>query len=66
MKLIVPCSEMQKETIAHHALGLGDLVMFPGERTWMVEQARKKVPHCRVVGAHLDIEQGLWVLEVEA
>ena len=66
MKITIEASLMQKETIAHHALGLGELVMFPGERTYMVEQARKQVPGCRVTAAHLDVENGRWELEVEA
>jgi hypothetical protein len=66
VKITVPCSSMQEETIAQHALGLCELVVFPGERAWMVDQARKQVPNCRVVGAHLDIENGRWNLEVEA
>ena len=57
---------MQKETIAQHALGLCELVMFPGERTYMVVEARKQVPGCVVKSANLDVENGRWELEVEA
>lgn len=57
---------MQQETIAHHALGLGELVMFPGERAYIMEEARRKVPGCRVTAANLDVENGRWELEVEA
>ena len=66
MKITIEASRMQQETIAHHALGLGELVMFPGERAYIVDQARKQIPNCRVLSAHLDVENGRWDLEVEA
>jgi hypothetical protein len=56
---------MQEETIAQHALELAELVVFPGERQWMVQQARKQVPGCHVLSANLDVENGRWDLEVE-
>lgn len=66
MKITIEASLMQKETIAQHALGLCELVMFPGERNWMVLQARRQVPGCKVKSANLDVENGRWELEVEA
>ena len=65
MKLTIEASMMQKETIAQHALDLCELVMYPGERTYMVAQAQKQVAGCRVLSAHLDVENGRWDLEIE-
>lgn len=61
----VPVSPEQEDVLFDHAMGKGELGMLPDERHWMVAQARKQVPGCRVTGADLDVANGQWVLEIE-
>jgi hypothetical protein len=63
--ITVPCSPEQEDIILEHGLGRGQLGVLPDERAWMIAQARKQQPGCRIIGADLDIENATWVLTVE-
>lgn len=67
MELRFKCSPEQEEVIADHALSPGSepLMIQPDERAWIVANARKRVPGCRIKAADLDIENGMWVVEIE-
>lgn len=65
MEIRVPVSPEQEELIVDHAIG-AELMLYPGERAWMLNQARKQVKNCIIVSADLDIENGEWVLSVTA
>lgn len=61
----IPCSPEQEDIILEHALGRGQLGVLPDERAWMLAQARKQVPGCRVLSADLDVENARWELTVQ-
>ena len=65
IELVVPVSPEQEDVIADHALNGSELGLLPSERLWMVAQARKVHPTCKVVGADLDIETVTWTLKLE-
>lgn len=64
-ELRVPCSPEQEDILLEHALGKCELGVLPDERAWMLAQARKQSPGCRIVAADLDIENATWVLTVQ-
>lgn len=64
MRLVIDCSPEQLDVIADHLLDGKEIGMLPDERHWMMAQARKKYPKCKIVSADLDILEGEWVLEI--
>lgn len=60
----VPISPEQEELLFEHALG-AELVLAPGERTWMLNQLHRKKPKAVIASAVLDIESGEWILQVK-
>lgn len=64
MKLVIECSPEQMDVIADHFIEGKPLGMQPDERHWMLAQARKKIPGCRILSADLDEMNGQWILEV--
>jgi hypothetical protein len=66
MKIVIDCSPEQVEVIADHFLTGGELGMLPDERSWMLAQARKQHPNCKIVRADLDLEEVKWILEIES
>lgn len=65
IELTVPVSPEQEDVIADHVLHGAELGLLPAERTWMVAQARKVHPNCKVMGADLDILNVTWMLKLE-
>lgn len=66
MELRVPVSPEQEELIMEFAVTENkQLGIYTDERVWMLGQARKLKPGCKIKGADLDLEKGEWVLEVE-
>ena len=61
------CSPEQEEVITDHALAKGrdELRIQPDERAWILANARSQYPHCKVLAADLDIENGLWYVDIE-
>jgi len=64
MRLVIDCSPEQMDVIADHLLDGKEIGMLPDERHWMMAQARKKFPKCKILGADLDVMNGEWVLEI--
>ena len=65
MELRVPVSPEQEEVIADHLFKGTELGLLPGERAWMIGQARKVHAGCRIKAADLDIENATWVLTLD-
>jgi hypothetical protein len=65
MIIEVDCSPEQLEVIGDHLLDGKELGMQPDERHWMVAQARKLHPTCKVLNADLNLTKGTWSLEIE-
>lgn len=64
MKLIIDCSPDQLDVIEDHLLDGKDIGMVSDERQWMIAQARKQYPTCKILGADLDLENGKWILNI--
>ena len=65
MKLIIDCSPEQMDVIADHLLEDKELGVQPDERAWMLANARKQYPNCRILGADLNLYDGTWTLEID-
>jgi uncharacterized membrane protein YkoI len=61
------CSPEQEEVIADHALSAGreEMKIQPDERAWILANARSLEPNCKVLAADLDIENGMWYVDIE-
>lgn len=61
------CSPEQEEVIADHALSNGreEMKVQPDERAWILANARALEPNCKVLAADLDIENGMWYVDIE-
>lgn len=64
MKLIIDCSPEQMDVIGDHLLEDKELGMQPDERSWMLAQARKQYPRCKIISADLNLYDGTWTLEI--
>jgi hypothetical protein len=64
MILTIDCSPDQLDIIEDHLLEGGEIGMPPDERHWMIAQARKQHPTCKILGADLDLENGKWILTI--
>lgn len=64
MKLVIDCSPEQMEVISDHYLEDAELGVLPDERQWMLAQARKIHPQCKIQSAELDLQNGTWVLQI--
>jgi len=64
MKLTIDCSPEQMDVIGDHLLEDKELGMQPDERHWMLAQARKQYPNCKINSADLDLYNGTWILEI--
>ena len=64
MKLTVSCSQEQLDIIEDYLLGYGELGALPDERSWMLAQARKIHPACRIQSADLNLVEGQWDLDI--
>lgn len=64
MNITIDCSPEQMDVIGDHFLEGKPLGMQPDERHWMLAQARKKMPECKIISADLDVMNGHWILEV--
>ena len=65
MNITIDCSPEQMEVIADHLLEDKELGMQPDERHWMLAQARKQHPNCRILKADLNLYDGTWSLEID-
>ncbi len=62
--IVIDCSPEQLDVIADHLFYNKELGVLPDERAWMLSQARKQHPQCRIVSADLDIGNGTWTLQL--
>jgi hypothetical protein len=53
------------EVLADHFLDDKGLGMQPDERHWMLAQARKQFPNCKILSADLIATYGEWDLEID-
>ena len=53
------------DVIADHLIENKELGMQPDERHWMLAQARKLHPNCRILKADLNLYDGTWTLEID-
>ena len=65
VELIIPCSPEQTEIIEDHLLEGRELGLQPDERAWMLAQARKKYPTCKILGAMLYVADAEWNLTLD-
>lgn len=65
MNIRIPCSPEQMDVIADHIIENKVLGVQPDERHWMLSQARKKFPNCKILSADLDLYEGEWVLQID-
>ena len=65
MILTIPVSPEQEEVITEHVFSGGELGVVKDEKVWMLAQARKKHPGCRILGADLNIPTLEWDLTIE-
>jgi hypothetical protein len=65
LRLVVECSPEQQDIIADHFLEDGEISMRKDERHWMLAQARKIHPNCKILKADLDVINGEWVLQID-
>lgn len=64
--IAIPVSPEQEDVIADHAVyGRGELGVVAGENAWMLAQARKKYPGCKILSADLNIPTLEWDLTIE-
>lgn len=59
-RLTFDCSPEQMDVVADHLLLGAELGILPDEKHWILAQARKRVPNCRIASADLDIAEGKW------
>ncbi len=61
------CSPEQEEVIADYALSSGhsEMKIQPDERAWILANSRSLAPNCKVLAADLDIENGMWHVDIE-
>jgi hypothetical protein len=64
MNLVIKCSPEQIDVIGDHYLDGSELGVLPDERHWMLAQARKIQPSCRILSAELDAPNGTWILQI--
>ena len=63
--LAIPVSSDQEDVITEHVFGRAELGMVKDEKAWMMAQARKKHPGCKIIGADLNIPTLEWDLTIE-
>jgi hypothetical protein len=66
MILTIPCSPEQTDVIADHLIYEKVLGVQPDERAWMLAQARKQYPTCKIRKADLDLENAEWILTLDS
>jgi len=59
------CSPEQEDVIADHLLLGKELGMLPDERAWIIAGVKKDYPNGRILSADLDLENAMWVVQVE-
>lgn len=64
-EITIPVSPEQKDAIMYCVLMEEEIGMVPDERVWMVTNARKKHPDCKVTAADLDSANMQWLLTIE-
>ena len=64
MLIEVPCSQDQLDIIENYALNNGELGMDRDERIWISNYIRSKYRNAKIVGAHLNIEDGVWEVQI--
>lgn len=62
--LEIPVSPEQLDVIADHHLYGHELGLLPDERAWMLANARKKFPNCKILKAELNTSEGTWLLHL--
>jgi hypothetical protein len=65
VNITIDCSPEQMDVIADHLIEDKELGMQPDERHWMLAQARKLHPNCRILKADLNLYDGTWTLELD-
>jgi hypothetical protein len=65
VNITIDCSPEQMDVIADHLIEDKELGMQPDERHWMLAQARKQYPNCKILKADLNLYDGTWTLEID-
>lgn len=65
MIVTIPVSPDQEDVITEHVLNGGELGVVADEKVWMLAQARKAHPGCRILGADLNVPTLEWDLTIE-
>lgn len=60
----IPVSTLQEAIIAECALYDKEMVMHPREREHIIAEVHARKPGAKVVSANLDIENGIWEVEI--
>lgn len=58
-------SDNQIETLVSHSLGKGPLIMVDGERERLAFHVKKNYPNSRIVSAHLDTYEAVWIVKIQ-
>jgi len=65
MIITIPVSPEQEEVIAEHFINGSELGVVVDEKVWMLAQARKQHPGCKILAADLNIPTLEWDLTIE-
>lgn len=65
MIITISVSPEQEEVITEHVFNGGELGVVADEKVWMLSQARKKHPGCKILAADLNIPTLEWDLTIE-
>ena len=63
-ELKITPSDEQIEIVVESFLNNGKLVMIPSERQWIADKVRKIKPDAKILAAHLDTENVMWIVKV--
>ena len=65
MIITISVSPEQEDIITDHVFNGGELGVVADEKIWMLTQARKKYPGCKILSADLNIPTLEWDLTIE-
>jgi hypothetical protein len=65
MIISIPVSPEQEDVITEHVFNHAELGVVNDEKAWMLGQARKKHPGCKILAADLNIATLEWDLTIE-
>ena len=62
--LKIPPSDEQTEVVVESFLSNRKLVMIPSERQWILNKVKKIEPKAKILSAHLDTENVMWIVKI--